>query len=123
MKKKGMLQPFTPTSVTLYRSPEYYDPEHYWHASRLGLGAITLQQGTGQGRHDPTGPGKTSPTRSIKTSWCRGHIKASGTSAILDFFLVKLYGWEYFESLLKNNILDAPVMRPGQSTGERRTPC
>ena len=31
--------------------------------------------------------------------------EASGTSAILDFFLVKLYGWEYFEGLRKNNIL------------------
>ncbi len=104
MKKKGMLQPFTPTSVALYRSPEYYDPEHYWHASRLGLGAINYNQELVKGDMVPkTWKDLTNPK--YKDKLVQGHIKASGTSAILDFFLVKLYGWEYFESLRKNNIL------------------
>ena len=40
MKKKGMLQPFTPASIAKFTNPAYYDPEHYWHASQIGLGAI-----------------------------------------------------------------------------------
>jgi iron(III) transport system substrate-binding protein len=104
MKKKGMLQPFTPTSLALYRTPEYYDHEHYWHASRLGLGAINYNQELVKGDMIPKAwKDLTSPK--YKDKLVQGHIKASGTSAILDFFLVKLYGWEYFESLRKNNIL------------------
>jgi len=104
MKKKGMLQPFTPTSIALYRTPEYYDHEHYWHASRLGLGAINYNQELVKGDMIPkTWKDLTNPK--YKDKLVQGHIKASGTSAILDFFLVKLYGWEYFEGLRKNNIL------------------
>src|SRR5712691_6531210 len=104
MKKKAMLQPFTPTAIALYRSPEYYDHEHYWHASRLGLGAINYNQELVKGDMIPkTWKDLTNPK--YKDKLVQGHIKASGTSAILDFFLVKLYGWEYFEGLRKNNIL------------------
>jgi iron(III) transport system substrate-binding protein len=104
MKKKGMLQPFTPTSIALYRSPAYYDPEHYWHASRLGLGAINYNTELVKGDLVPR-TWKDLTNAKYKDKLVQGHIKASGTSAILDFFLVKLYGWEYFEGLRKNNIL------------------
>ena len=104
MKKKGMLQPFTPTSIALYRSPEYYDPEHYWHASRLGLGAINYNKDLIKGDMIPR-TWKELTDAKYKDKLVQGHIKASGTSAILDFFLVKLYGWGYFEGLRKNNIL------------------
>lgn len=40
MKAKGMLQPFTPASISLYRSPGLYDAEHYWHTSRLSLSML-----------------------------------------------------------------------------------
>lgn len=104
MKKKGMLQPFTPSSIALYRSPAYYDPEHYWHASRIGLGAINYNKDLLKGEMIPkTWQELTHPK--YKDKLVQGHIKASGTSAIVDFFLVKLYGWEYFEGLLKNNVL------------------
>jgi iron(III) transport system substrate-binding protein len=104
MKKKGMLQPFTPTSIALYRGPEYYDPEHYWHASRIGLGAINYNRELVKGDMIPNAwRDLTNPK--YKDKLVQGHIKASGTSAIVDFFLVQLYGWEYFEALRKNNIL------------------
>lgn len=104
MKKKGMLQPFTPSSIALYRGPEYYDPEHYWHASRLGLGAINYNKELVKGDMLPkTWKDLTQPK--YKDKLVQGHIKASGTSAIVDFFLVKLYGWEYFEALRSNNVL------------------
>ena len=104
MKSKGMLQVFTPGSVALYRGPAYYDPEHYWHASRIGLGAINYNKELLKGDLIPkTWKELTHPK--YKDKLVQGHIKASGTSAIVDFFLVKLYGWEYFEALRKNNIL------------------
>ena len=104
MKKKAMLQPFTPASIGLYRSPDFYDPEHYWHASRIGLGAINYNRELVKGEMVPrTWKELTLPK--YKDKLVQGHIKASGTSAILDFFLVKLYGWEYFEGLRQNNVL------------------
>jgi len=76
----------------------------FLHASRLGLGAINYNQELVKGDMIPkTWKDLTNPK--YKDKLVQGHIKASGTSAILDFFLVKLYGWEYFEGLRKNNIL------------------
>jgi iron(III) transport system substrate-binding protein len=104
MKKRQMLQPFTPTSIGLYRSADYYDAEHYWHASRIGLGAINYNTELIKGDMIPkTWKDLTDPK--YKDKLVQGHIKASGTSAILDFFLVQLYGWEYFEKLAKLNIM------------------
>lgn len=104
MKSKGMLQPFTPTSITLYRSPEFYDAEHYWHASRIGLGAINYNKELIKGDMIPK-TWKDLLDPKYKDKLVQGHIKASGTSAILDFFLVKMYGWEYLETLRKHNVL------------------
>ncbi len=104
MKKKGMLQPYTPAGINLYRSADYYDPEHYWHASQIGLGAINYNKNLVTGDMVPkTWKDLTDPK--YKDKLVQGHIKASGTSAIVDYFLVKQYGWEYFEALRKNNIM------------------
>src|SRR5262245_66576216 len=35
MKKKGMLQPFTPSSIAKLAKPDYYTAEHYWNASHI----------------------------------------------------------------------------------------
>lgn len=104
MKQKGMLQAFKPSSVALYRGPAYYDPEHFWHASRVGLGAINYNKELVKGDLIPKTWRELMDPK-YKDKLVQGHIKASGTSAIVDFFLVKLYGWEYFEALRKNNIL------------------
>ena len=104
MKQRGMLQPYIPASINLYRSPDYYDPEHYWHASQIGLGAINYNTNLVSGDLVPkTWRELTDPK--YKDKLVQGHIKASGTSAIVDFFLVKMYGWEYFEGLKQNNIM------------------
>lgn len=107
MKKRGMLQPHTPASIDLYRSPGYYDSEHYWHASQIGLAVLNYNKDLVKGDMIPK-TWKELADPKYKDKLFQGHIKASGTSAIIDFFLVKMYGWEYFEALRRNNILTQP---------------
>ncbi len=102
MKKKGMLQPFTPASIAKFGKPDYYDPEHYWHASQIGLGAINYNP---QLVKDPPRSWKELTDPKYKDKLVQGHVKASGTSLLLDYWLVKLYGWDYFKGLQKNNIM------------------
>lgn len=104
MKEKGMLQPYVPANVALYRSPEYYDPEHYWHASQIGLGAIQYNTELVKGDMIPQ-TWKELADPKYKGKLVQGHIKASGTSAILDYHLVDLYGWEYFQKLRANDVM------------------
>jgi iron(III) transport system substrate-binding protein len=104
MKEKGMLTPYTPANVGLYRSKDYYDPDHYWHASQIGLGAIQYNSNLVKGNMIPrTWKELTDPK--YKGKLVQGHIKASGTSAIVDYHLVELYGWEYFRKLKENEIM------------------
>ncbi|MCB1739809.1 MAG: extracellular solute-binding protein [Gammaproteobacteria bacterium] len=104
MKKRGMLQPYVPANIALYRSNEYYDPEHYWHASQIGLGAINYNKDLVTGDMIPkTWKDLTDPK--YKNKLVQGHIKASGTSAVVDYFLVQMYGWPFFEALKANNIM------------------
>ena len=104
MKKRGMLQQYTPAGINLYRSPEYYDAEHYWHASQIGLGAINYNKTLVTGDMVPK-TWKDLMDPKYKDKLVQGHIKASGTSAVVDYFLVKQYGWEYFEALKNNNVM------------------
>ncbi len=104
MKSKGMLQPFTPASVGLYRSPAFFDPDHYWHAARIYLSSINYNKDLLKGDMVPkTWKDLTDPKYKDKVA--QGHLKVSGTGAHLDYNLVKLYGWQYFEALRRNNIL------------------
>ena len=102
MKKKGMLRPFTPASIGKFAKPDYYDPEHYWHASQIGLGAINYNP---QLLKDPPKSWKDLTDPRYKDKLVQGHVKASGTSLLLDYWLVKLYGWDYFKGLQRNNIM------------------
>src|SRR3990172_3939636 len=104
MKKKGMLQPFTPASINLYRSPHYYDAEHNWHAEGINLSLMNYNSNLLKGDMIPkTWKELTDPK--YKDKLAQGHIKASGNSATIDYFLVKMYGWGFMEGLKKNNIM------------------
>lgn len=104
MKEKGMLTPYTPANVGLYRSKDYFDPDHYWHASQIGLGAIQYNTNLVKGDMIPR-TWKELTDAKYKGKLIQGHIKASGTSAIVDYHLVELYGWEYFEKLKANGVM------------------
>ncbi len=125
MKAKGMLQPFTPASISLYRSPGFYDAQHYWHTSRLAMSTINYNKDLLKGDMVPkTWKDLTDPK--YKDKMVQGHPKASGISAYIDYNLVKLYGWQYFEALRKNNIMtqQSCVQSNLLSSGERLIiPC
>jgi iron(III) transport system substrate-binding protein len=104
MKAKGMLMSFAPATANLIRSPKLSDPDHYWHAVKLELTSLNYNKDllkpadvpkTWKDLLDPKYKGKV----------VQGHIKASGDTGLIVFNLVKMYGWEYFEGLRKNDVL------------------
>jgi iron(III) transport system substrate-binding protein len=103
-KKRGILRPFVPSSLPLYRGKEYYDPEHYWHAGSVSLGAINYNTNAIKGDMIPMS-WKDLLDAKYKNKVVQGHLKASGTTAVVTYHLVKLYGWEYFQALRDNNVL------------------
>ncbi len=106
MKSKGMLQLFIPASINLnlYGSPGYYDAEHYWHGTRIAPSTINYNKDLLKGDMVPkTWKDLTDPK--YKDKMVQGHPKASGASALIVYSLVKLYGWQYFDALKKNNIM------------------
>ena len=104
MKAKKMLMPFTPATASLIRSPKLYDPEHYWHSVKLELTSMNYNTDKLKGDDVPkTWKDLLDPKYNGKV--VQGHIKSSGDTALIAYNLVKMYGWEYFEALRKNNVL------------------
>lgn len=109
LKAKNMLMPFTPASLNLFRSPKLYDSDHYWHGSKILLDSINYNKDLLKGDMVPkTWKDLTDPKYSGKV--VQGHVKSSGTTLQLVYNLVRMYGWEYFEALRKNNILTLQTM-------------
>ena len=104
MKAKGMLMQFTPATAKLIRSPKLSDSDHYWHAVKLELTSLNYNK-------DLLKPGDVPKTwkdlldPKYKGKVVQGHIKASGDTGLIVFNLVKMYGWDYFEALRKNDVL------------------
>lgn len=124
-KNKAMLQPFTPADIKLYSNPTYYDPGHYWHAYRLAPSTINYNKNLLKGDMIPK-TWKDLADPKYKDKLAQGDPKASGASAVIDYNLVKMYGWQYFEALKKNNILtQQSCSQPNLiSSGERlMIPC
>ena len=104
MKAKKMLQPFAPATANLIRSAKLSDPEHYWHAVKLELTSLNYNSDKLKGADVPkTWKDLLDPKYNGKI--VQGHIKSSGDTALIAYNLVKMYGWEYFEGLRKNNVL------------------
>ena len=104
MKAKKMLMPFTPGTASLIRSPKLYDPEHYWHAVKLELTSMNYNTDKLKGNDVPR-TWKDLLDPKYKGKVVQGHIKSSGDTALIAYNLVKMYGWEYFEALRKNDVL------------------
>src|SRR5262249_4080759 len=93
MNNKGMPTPFTTASIARFTNPAYYDHDHYWHASQIGLGAINYNA---QLVKDPPKSWKELTDPKYKDKLVQGHVKASGTSLLLDYWLVMVLRWEDF---------------------------
>lgn len=105
MKAKQMLQPFIPASMSLIRNPANYDREHYWHAGRILLSSLNYNKDLLKGDMVPK-TWKDLIDPKFKGKLMQGHMKGGGgSSPIIDFNLVKMYGWQYFETLQKNDVL------------------
>jgi iron(III) transport system substrate-binding protein len=108
MKTKGMLAPFTPATANLIRGAKLYDPEHYWHSVKLELTSLNYNKNLVSGDALPK-TWKDLADPKYKGKIVQGHIKSSGDTALIAFNLVKMYGWDYFEALRKNDVLTMPA--------------
>lgn len=125
MKARKILQPFRPASINLYGRPGYHDGEHYWHATRIATSTINYNQDLLKGDMVPkTWKDLTDPK--YKDKIVQGHPRTAGASAAIFFNLVKLYGWDYFEALKRNNVMtQQSCVQPNLlASGERLlVPC
>jgi iron(III) transport system substrate-binding protein len=103
MKTKGMLAPFVPSNVALYRGTEYYDAEHYWNATRVSMPAINYNTDLVKGDMIPK-TWKDLADPKYKDKLVQGHIKAGGGTVYIFAFLTKMYGWEFLDALKNNNV-------------------
>jgi iron(III) transport system substrate-binding protein len=105
MKAKQMLRQFTPASMPLIKNPAYYDKDHFWHAGRILLSSLNYNKDLLKGDMVPK-TWKDLADPKYKDKLMQGHMKGGGgSSPIIDYHLVKMYGWEYFQALQKNNIM------------------
>lgn len=105
MKAKHMLRPFIPASMNLIRNPANFDREHYWHAGRILLSSMNYNKDLLKGDMVPK-TWKDLIDPKYKGKLMQGHMKGGGgSSPIIDFNVAKLYGWQYFEALQKNDVL------------------
>ncbi len=104
MKSKGMLTPFAPATENLIRSPKLFDADHYWHAVKLELTSMNYNKDLLKEDAVPKA-WKDLVDPKLKGKVVQGHIKSSGDTGLIVYNLVKLYGWQYFEALRKNDVL------------------
>ena len=103
LKSKGQLDHFTPANTaTLLPALRNVDPDGYFHATAVGVVAITYN--TAKVRPEDA-PRKW--TDLIDPKWKNqvsvGHPAFSGTVGVWVWQLTDLYGWQYFEKLKANN--------------------
>ena len=104
MKAKGMLMPFEPATANLIRSAKLSDADHAWHAVKLELTSMNYNKDLLRAADVPKS-WKDLINPKLKGKVVQGHIKASGDTGLIVYNLVKLYGWEYFEALRKNDVM------------------
>lgn len=104
LKKQHALQAFTPGNIGLYRNPQYYDPDHTWHALGLSLGTIQYNTDRLKGDAIPkTWKDLLKPEYAGQVM--QGDPRAGGGSTTIAYFLTKLYGWSFFQQLKQNRVL------------------
>ncbi len=103
LKEKGLLEKYLPENASrvldIYKN---YDPDGYYHVTSAGLIGIGYNTGKLKETDTPKNwPDLTDPKWKDKIAL--GHPGFSGYVGTWVVTLKKLYGWEFFEKLAKNN--------------------
>src|SRR5215475_12428783 len=103
-KKKGWLAPFVPEDIAKYFPEQYRDPGGMFGLTRIFLSSIayntTLVRAEDAPKRfvdllDPKWAGKM----------VKGHPAYSGTIMTATFQMVREFGWEYYEKLAKQRVM------------------
>ena len=103
-KKNGWLMPFVPEDVAKYFPENYRDPDGMFATSRLWLSSIAYNTTLVKPENAPK-----SFADLLDPKWAgkmvKGHPAYSGTIMTATFQLVRELGWEYFEKLAKQRVM------------------
>jgi len=103
-KKNGWLMPFVPEDVAKYFPENYRDPDGMFATSRLWLSSIAYNTNLVKPEDAPK-----SFADLLDPKWAgkmvKGHPAYSGTIMTATFQLVRELGWEYFEKLAKQRVM------------------
>jgi iron(III) transport system substrate-binding protein len=103
-KAKGWLAPFVSEDIARHFPPQYRDPDGMFVTTRLWLSSIAYNTGLVKPEDAPK-----SFVDLLAPKWAgkmvKGHPAYSGTIMTSTFQLVRELGWEYFEKLSKQRIM------------------
>src|SRR5437763_12200170 len=103
-KKNGWLEPFVSEDVAKYFPPEYRDPDGLFVTTRLYLSSIAYNTNLVKADDAPN-----SFADLLDTKWAgkmvKGHPAYSGTIMTATFQMVRELGWDYFEKLSKQRVM------------------
>jgi len=103
-KKSGWLAPFVSEDIVRYFPPEYRDPDGMFATTRIWLSSIAYNTTLVKPEDAPK-----SFADLLDPKWAgkmvKGHPAYSGTIMTATFQMVRELGWEYFEKLAKQRIM------------------
>ena len=103
-KKNGWLAPFVSEDIAQHFRPEFRDPDGMSATSRIYLSSIAYNTNLVKPEDAPK-----SFADMLDTKWAgkmvKGHPAYSGTIMTATFQIVRELGWEYFEKLSKQRVM------------------
>jgi iron(III) transport system substrate-binding protein len=103
-KKNGLLAPFVPEDVARYFPESYRDPDGAFAVTRVYLSSIAYNTNLVKPEDAPR-----SLADLLDPKWAgkmvKGHPAYSGTIMTATFQIVRELGWEYFEKLSKQRVM------------------
>jgi iron(III) transport system substrate-binding protein len=103
-KKSGWLAPFVSEDIVRYFPPEYRDPDGMFATTRIWLSSIAYNTNLVKPEDAPK-----SFADLLDPKWAgkmvKGHPAYSGTIMTATFQMVRELGWEYFEKLAKQRVM------------------
>ena len=103
-KKSGWLAPFVSEDIVRYFPPEYRDPDGMFATTRIWLSSIAYNTTLVKPEDAPK-----SFADLLDPKWAgkmvKGHPAYSGTIMTATFQMVRELGWEYYEKLAKQRVM------------------
>jgi iron(III) transport system substrate-binding protein len=103
-KRDGLLAPYVPEDVAKYYGAAHKDPDGMFASFRVGLSIIAYNTDLVKAEEAPK-----SHADLLNPKWrgkiVKAHPSYSGTIMTATFQLVRDLGWEYFEKLAQQNVL------------------